>query len=137
MCFKYKVHQRSASLPAAMTERTALKNSPDEKTCSLTVKPPELPHNVLPCNGDILRFWRYLGITNLKPGKIPSKQDKCSDISLIVFGFWEKASVPSISLKSIYNKVNKLIEKYQNVRKSIKKTTEVSINMRDICSQHA
>ena len=80
---------------------------------------------------------RYLGITNLKPGKIPSRQEKCSDISLIVFGLWEKASVPSICLKFIYNKVNKLIEKYQRVRKSINKTTEVSINMRDICSQHA
>ena len=128
---QYKLHQRSASLPAAMTERTALKNSLEEKTCSLTGKPSELPHNVLPCNGDILRFWRFLGITNLKPGKIPSRQEKCSDISLIVFGLWEKASVPSICLKSIYNRVNKLIEKYQNVRKSINKTSEVSINMRD------
>ena len=89
--------------------------------CPILGYPSALKSNVLPTNGDILRHWKLLKMSDEKPGAIPKRHVLTTKISSNVVEIWNSASIPAIQTWSILRRIDSLIDQYLGILKSMKR----------------
>ena len=92
--------------------------------CPLSGLPAKLPQWELPVNGDVIRYWRWLIRERelLNQGYVHNpKGELYLKIAKDIEERWEKASIPTIGTQGVIRRLEKLIEKYRNLQKSMKR----------------
>ena len=92
-------------------------------TCPISGTPSEMPRNILPSNGSIIRYWRLLANPNThsKSGGLPSRHEVVAKVAKEVIDIWFTSSIPTIALRSIEKRINVLIDLYKSFQKSMKR----------------
>ena len=83
----------------------------------------EVPQNLLPSTVDVLRYWRLLNDTEWKPGL--ARKDLITEAASSVLNVWERASIPTINLRSIERKINHSVDYYLGMMNSVNKRDEI------------